>query len=385
MNVNTQIDLISKNDLYNFYRNGQMSHSDMIKLINALKNNTTLVSFGLCFCDNIGDELFDLIDVLSTNESLEYLNFSYNEAGDECVVKICNAFQHHKVFNLDITSNLISQNGIDALANLLDKNKNIKELTFGEENLYHLNVSPIFNSLNDNTTLKSLSICNGILNNSDVDKLTSMLRKNKKPSVLTLRISRSYPYDECYLLHKLATILNENVNTKSLILFGPTDDDVHIISDALTHNTKLKKLVLASGSVTNTGALRLVELLKVNTTLKDLGLFNNNIEIEGIVALCGQYSLTSLDVSDNDNISPHISSLSDALCKNTSLVVINVYHPDIDKCSWDNFIDAIQENYIVTNFFCYLNSFTDKTIKFLQRNQENANQMRFVRAKPVID
>lgn len=380
MDINTQIKMVSENSLYSFYYTRELDNNNIVNLTNALKNNSTLVSFTLSFSYDIGENIFDIIESLSNNVHLERLDLAGNNLGDDVIIKICDMIKPHKNIKfINVTANMLGQSGIDALSQLLSKNKNIEEIVFGEEYLYDLNIYTFFNSLSNNINLRRLSIPLGNLNNNDLNSLASFIRKNKTYLTLDLRISQCNN-----IVETIAILLSENTIINSLTLIGSSDDDVDVICNSLKFNMNLTELQLISGNITNVGAFKLVELLSINTTIKQINLMNNCINAEGIILLCNNSSLEHLSVNCYENINELLlaQSLSDTLCKNTTLKYFCFQNPDIDENAWNNFIKSIQDNYTITDFGYHIN-LTDETVKFIERNKLNYSELRFGKVKAI--
>lgn len=106
----------------------------------------------------------------------------------------------------------------------------------------------------------------------------------------------------------LAESLNDNSTLKTLDLSSNqiSDQGIRVLSTAIQSNSKssLKSLRLANNVISNTGAKYLSDMLKTNRTITELWLANNDIGREGIEELMNvlayhNQTLKSLSLSNN--------------------------------------------------------------------------------------
>jgi NLR family CARD domain-containing protein 3 len=159
---------------------------------------------------------------------------------------------------------------------------------------------------------------------------------NKQCRLLLLRRNRITPIGALIL----ADALRNNNTLEELYLTHNqvSDKGVHALAEALgINNNTLKQLGLGWNSITDKGAEHLAEMLKTNTKLLRMGLFNNEIGDRGVrllaKALESPYrSLEGLCLDENTLVSDSsVDSLVNMIKHNQSLKELWV-----NKCSLSN-------------------------------------------------
>ena len=156
----------------------------------------------------------------------------------------------------------ITDTGAQYLATMLAANRTIEELRLSSSHLF----------------ISSASITDHAM-----EQLSAGLRANKSVTRLTL---------QCRItdigVQHLATMLAVNATLQELDLSHTsiTDHGVSHLSRALQHNSSVTHLNLSyNWSITNTGAVALGEMLRVNKSLRDLDLHDTSVRKEGATAL----------------------------------------------------------------------------------------------------
>ena len=137
--------------------------------------------------------------------------------------------------------------------------------------------------------LNLLAICRGRIiaqriSDHTMEKLSAGLRANKSVTKLTLRHCITDTEAQRYL----ATMLAVNVTLQKLDLSSGSILDIGVshLSRALQHNSSVTHLDLSyNESITNTGAVALGEMLRVNKSLRELDLHGTSVGEEGATAL----------------------------------------------------------------------------------------------------
>lgn len=125
----------------------------------------------------------------------------------------------------------------------------------------------------------------------------------------------------------LAKILYHNSTLQELWLSTNHLEDTGVLhlTQALSVNKTLKKLGLAANDITNTGVLYLVEMLKKNQTINTLGLAKNKIGDQGVQLLANvlfqqNMTLEVLTLDRNPSVSDlSVNALINMLKQNTTL------------------------------------------------------------------
>ena len=125
------------------------------------------------------------------------------------------------------------------------------------------------------------SIYSGRISDNGMEQLSAGLRANRSVTKLKLH---------CCITdtgaHHFATMLAVNTTLQKLDLSKISDNVVSHLSRALQHNSSVTHLNLSyNESITNTGAVALGEMLRVNKSLRELNLCRTSVGEEGATAL----------------------------------------------------------------------------------------------------
>ena len=145
-----------------------------------------------------------------------------------------------------------------------------------------------------------------------------------------------------------------------------------MICEALTRNTTLTELNMASNNIGDDGSKMIGELLMSNTTLQKVHMWSNNIKEGGAkaisAALRSNTTLTLLDVGDNPFSTEGIKSISAALEKNSVLTTLSLGGcRDIDgKVGAKELCEGLKKNTVLkTLYLHHVTSFGDDGAKAL--------------------
>ena len=176
------------------------------------------------------------------------------------------------------------------------------------------------NFLKTNTTVKTISLCNSL-----IDGVTA-----------------------------LAECLKYNTSLTELVLNSDEigDDGAAALGQCLKHNTSLTTLKLNSNKIGDVGAAALVECLKYNKSLTRLELSGNEIGNDGTAALgeCLKYnkSLTRLELSGNEIGNDGTAALGECLKHNTSLTTLNLNSNKIGDVGAAALVECLKYNKSLT-------------------------------------
>jgi hypothetical protein len=167
---------------------------------------------------------------------------------------------------------------------LLKRNTSLEEISFTEE---YVCMDSIIHHLQNNTSLKILSLCVISVDYEDVN-LTHLLKAVKKNNTLTeLCLACNDDLHEYLLGDYIYDLLNGTTSLKKLDLSvtKQTSVDVMKISMGLINNNTLTHLSLRHCLARNDGAWAIANLLKHNSTLKKIDLYDNRILDQGMKSL----------------------------------------------------------------------------------------------------
>ena len=160
-------------------------------------------------------------------------------------------------------------------------------------------------NLGQNTTLKSITIKNSILDITTITVLMMGLSKN-------ITITKLYIYNS-----------------------GLRYESAYAISIGLMQNIALTYLNLNENNIGSDGASVIGRVLKFNSTLQSLKLAGNNIDSNGIIDICislqSNSTLITLDLGSNQINSNGASIISNALKINSTLKTLYLDHNNLDS------------------------------------------------------
>ena len=203
-------------------------------------------------------------------------------------------------------SNLISIEGSLSIANLIKDNKFLLILNISYNPLYSEGVGNICESITNNTNvLEELLIDDTKCNDFCVTKMVTMLKKNKKLSVLSINSNKF------------------------------TNKGIDSILSTLRYNSNLKKLSLLEHYIDSKAFINLADYLKFNNTLLELEIrsskLNDDILKNLSKVMLNNKSLFNINFADNILSYEGILSLGQYINKNNSIVNIKVLLNKFEK------------------------------------------------------
>ena len=344
----------------------------------------------------ISDKSFPIklfVEALQVNSTLAHLYIMVPFFGDQFIVSLANMLRVNKTLTLVhfMTNGIVSAHGVQQLADSLMDSKTLNDLllsgnAWGNDTVrilagylkrsvslssFHLNVSDIGDAgatalaevLRTNTTLNSLGLCkNPGISDPSVISLCEALKLNTTLSSLDL--SKTGISDAAVL--SLVQVLKTNTSSLtslSLSDIKTTHRSVKSITEILRVNSTLKDLKFKGNKVGVGGAKLIAESLKVNTTLKLLSLSRNNIKEP-----CGRLlsdalkvngTLKSLSLAKNSLGAHGAQLLSEGLRVNTSLTHLNLSGNSIGDKGAESIAKTIQMHASLTCLKLSQNSIGD--------------------------
>ena len=211
---------------------------------NAVRETTSLKTLIMCNCGITSQGAEELSRALAQNSSLETLDIRWNKGiGDEGIRHIAEALEHNKQLKLDLYlgDNNIHEEGASYIAKMLCSSSIVEHLYLSHNPIGDTGASFISNAVRETTSLKTLNMCDCGITSQGAEELSRALAQNSS-------------------LEKLDIGLNGGVG----------DEGIRHIAEALEHNKQLKELWIGMCEVTHKGAAYLASALSVNNTLKML-------------------------------------------------------------------------------------------------------------------
>ncbi|XP_072356571.1 NACHT, LRR and PYD domains-containing protein 3-like [Scyliorhinus torazame] len=312
----------------------------------------------------------DLACALSTNQSLTDLNLGNNKLGDSGVKQLCLALGNPgcKIQKLGLGAVALTNSCAESLVDALRTNQSLTDLDLSVSNLGDSGVILLSMALrNPDCKIQKLSLWNAGLTDSCVEDLASALSKNRSLKDLNLgsnnlgdqgikllsaalrnpdcKIQKLELYNNA-LTHcctgDLACALSTNQSLTDLNLGNNKlgDSGVKLLCLALGNpDCKIQKLGLGAVALTNSCAESLVDALRTNQSLTDLDLSVSNLGDSGVILLsmalrnpdCKIQKLSLWNAGLTDSC---VEDLASALSKNRSLKDLNLgLNSFTDQCA----------------------------------------------------
>ena len=223
---------------------------------------------------------------LENNSTLINLNLANNEFGPQSSNLIANTLYTTQLLELNLSSNKITDVGIDKLAamfRLSTKNTILEKIDLSNNQLTSLGVSKLFDALQKNPFLKRLVLSNNKFSGRGFNNITYLLWENATLTHLELR--------NCDIESEggeaLANGLSKNEGLQYLMLSNNNlkDEGCKAIAGALMDNKKLKCLDLSKCRLKDGGGVPLAQIAKSHPTLHYLWLRENTLHDESGLAL----------------------------------------------------------------------------------------------------
>ena len=264
-----------------------------------------------------------LAKVVPSMSSLEELWLSYNPIECGGAVNLIEALCCSEVKQLWLVKTGIGEPDCDAMYTILKASHSLQSLHIDLNNLSLKSVMSIIEGLIHNKSLTDLDISNSHFNMESVRHLTNFVLKDK--SNCTLRFLR---LQECCISSEGAVELEAG----------------------LCNNTVLQYLNVSQNPIGKhvMGVMALAKVLAGNKTLKELRLYDCNINEQGAselaAALCKNSSLKLLNLSHNHIGVKGASSISEMLRHNTSLNELQLRDDSLGKEGVHQLINSLKHN-----------------------------------------
>ena len=323
------------------------------------------------------------VEALQVNGTLTHLLIPFPLIGDQDIVSLANMLRVNKTLTTVriTTKGFVSAHNVQQLADSLMVNKTVNDLMFlgnawgndavrilagymkRSESLssLSLNCSDIGDAgakalaavLWTNNSLNSLNLCNNPgIGNPSVMSLCKVLKVNT--TLCSLDLSGTGISDAGVL--SLVEVLKTNTSSLTSLLLSDikiSHQSLKSIAEVLRVNSTLKDLKFKGNTVGVGGTKLIAESLKANTTLKLLSLSRNNIK-----AKCGRLfsdslkvngTLESLTLAKNALGSRGAQLLSDGLRVNTSLRHLDLSWNSIGSEGAESIAETIRVNASLTS------------------------------------
>nr|XP_056706144.1 leucine-rich repeat-containing protein 34 [Euleptes europaea] len=258
---------------------------------------------------------------LQGNRTLRYLNLMFNDIGTAGGGFIAKALHRNEtLMHLRMTGNKIDNKGGMHFAAMMQINATLQKLDIGDCDLGTQSLIALATVLNHNEAIKAINLNRPILYSEEEEStvhLALMLRAN-------------------------STLVELHLCKHEMKNFG-----AERLCDALYENHSLRYLDLSCNKITRDGVRFLGKLLKLNNTLEILDLNFNRIEDDGALYLSEALALQNrtlqaLGVTNNNIAGQGLVALAEAMRTNQVLSYIYIWGNKIDEPACVAFADMLQ-------------------------------------------
>jgi Ran GTPase-activating protein (RanGAP) involved in mRNA processing and transport len=350
-----------------------------IKIFSKFFSSPSLVTLDLSMNDSINDEAVSmLVKLISKNEMLKNLYLANCGFTDTGVKEITKLLTNKKINlkRLDLSGNLITQEGSNLIFESLMDNKKLKVLKMSGAKIFPDEIALQFMNLDNedeenftpkssltklylllakNNSLKQINLNNCFLKQLDLVDVFLSLENNSCLEILNIQSTKKchnlgdYKIDDFEKNKKLVEILG---NMKSLRVLNLQKYDIYpylvdLISRDLEMNTSLQILNLEN-NVIRSLPKSLFNSLTKNQTLKEFYLNNNGIPVHDLIdlfdSLTRNKGLEKLDISVNGINLEVVEYLCKYLSNNPSLLVLKLNNCGMDLELKMMLLDSLQNN-----------------------------------------
>ena len=327
-----------------------MGDQSIVSLANMLQVNKTLTTVRI---DAEGffsaHTVQQLADSLMVNKTLNYLMFMGN-AWDNDAVRILAGYmkRSESLSSLKLNDSDIGDAGATALAEVLRTSTTLNSLDLlNNPGIGNPSVISLCEALKVNTTLSSLNLSGTGISDAGVLSLVEVLKTNTSSltSLLLSDIKISHQS-----LKSIAEVLRVNSTLKDLKFEGNKVGvgGTKLIAESLKANTTLKLLSLSRNNIKAKCGRLFSDSLKVNGTLESLTLAKNALGSRGAQLLSDglrvNTSLRHLDLSWNSIGSEGAESIAETIRVNASLTSLKLLGNNIGDPGANKVSEALKVN-----------------------------------------
>ena len=198
--------------------------------------------------------------MLTTNKTLETIHFSSNPLGDHGMLFISRSLQFNQTLkSLYLNQIQLTNKYTIEISHYLQQSTSLERLYLNENNLDDENIHIICQALSANKQIKYLHLANNRITH-DCAKDFAMILQESTSSLVELDLSKN-PLG---------------------------DTGVQLIVQSLTKNMVLTNLYLDAIEMTNASLDELIQMIRVNKTMKMISLKNNSINQDDIHSLLNE-------------------------------------------------------------------------------------------------
>ena len=302
--------------------NGNSLGVGTLKVAKALQHITTLRILGLGNNKIPQEACNELALAIKSNKHLKGLLLNDNNLHSSVNIILNSLTAITKLTVLSLNKNQITEEADEALASVIMHNTGLEELYLNGNSL-GVGTLKVAKALQHITTLRILGLGNNKIPQEACDDLALAIKSNKHLKGLWLNDNNLHSSVNIILnsLTAITTLTVLNLNKNQI-----TEEADEALASVIMHNTGLEELYL-NGNSLGVGTLKVAKALQHITTLKKLGLGNNNIPQEACdelaLAIKSNKHLEILWLNDNSLLSS-VNIILNSLTAITTLTFLNL-------------------------------------------------------------
>ncbi|CAF1074991.1 unnamed protein product [Adineta steineri] len=346
-------------------------------LVEALLNNTTLTKLNLDG-NYMGDEgAKHIADALNTNQALITLSMATNHIGDEGMSYICKALHKNITLKeLDLHQNKITNDGAISLSETLQNNNILEKINLAYNCIGDDGARNVAITLKKNSTVLMVNFNDNSITVPEPKYLFDDLQKDMTDVKLSLEGNGNDYYKA---VETALQMKNDYCPRKISLGAGIYDVGAKIIANALQHNTTLEELDLHYNHIEVVGAKYLADALRKNITLRTFNFCSNKIGSAGVYyiaeALRHNTTLSKLKLDSNDSGDEGAKSIADVLNTNKTLMAVSIATNNIGDEGMSWLCKALHKNITLKELDLHQNKITADGAKSLSQVLQNNNTL----------
>ena len=367
------------------------------KLVEVIKNNLKLEQFGLQN-SNLGHSLVLVLQALTKCSKLEVLNLSYTNITEQAAESLAKAIKNNSGLEALYLTNNDLRSSATVILQALKENSKLKVLNLNDNNMTGQVANDLANVIKNNSGLEELYLSNNDLRSS-ATVILQALKENSQLKALNLGGNNMTGQ----VAEDLANVIKNNSGLEKLCL---SNNDLRssatVILQALKENSQLKVLNLNDNNMTGQVAEDLANVIKNNSGLQELCLYNNDLRSSATVflqALKENSQLKLLNLNDNsmtgqvaedlanviknnfylnwlglqfNNLGPSATVILQALKENSQLKALNLGGNNMTGQVAEDLANVIKNNSGLEKLYLFNNDLRSSATVILQALKENS-------------
>ena len=300
-------------------------------LINLNQGCSNLVQLNMCNSGITDEEAPALGLVLSNSSKLQELDISHNSLKPKGIIKIFEKLNISHLNKLNVSNNVIGEQGADTVGSFLSKNVKLKELDIGCNNLNKSGTKLLCKRIKNLSNLTKLKIDGNNITHLAADYVMEVLLCNIKLEEIDISDNSLLAAGAVSIFNGMKNVFTlRNVNiSHNRITYEAADN----IAAVLSQNTLLRKLHLAKNDLGTNGIIALCEGMSNILYLTHLDMSCNKITDEAAhdiaVFLIHNPELKELDLSNNLMQAPGVTIVCKAIRILTNCSKLNISNNNI--------------------------------------------------------